>query len=49
MVKTKKGYKSVFNMKLFKIGNRLDMKPFEPEMEDMDYTMSALWERLKGI
>ncbi|WP_460219150.1 metal-dependent hydrolase [Psychroserpens sp. MEBiC05023] len=49
LVKTRDGYKSVFNLKLYETEDRLDMKPFTPEMEDFKYTMSALWERLKGI
>ncbi|WP_298899078.1 metal-dependent hydrolase [uncultured Psychroserpens sp.] len=48
LVKTREGYKSVFNLKLYESEGRLDMKPFEPEMEDFSFTMSALWERLKG-
>nr|WP_321236463.1 metal-dependent hydrolase [uncultured Psychroserpens sp.] len=48
LVKTKDGYKSVFNLKLYAVDNRLDMKPFVPEMDDFSFTMSALWERLKG-
>lgn len=49
MVNTKEGYKPVFNLKLFETNDRLDMKPFEPEMEDFEFTMSSLWTRLKGI
>ena len=49
LVKTKKGYKAVFNLKLFKTNNRLDMKPFAPEMDDFKFTMNALWIRMKGI
>ncbi|MEH6536194.1 MAG: metal-dependent hydrolase [Psychroserpens sp.] len=48
LVKTREGYKSVFNLKLYEADGRLDMKPFAPEMEDFEFTMSALWERLKG-
>ncbi|WP_456437929.1 metal-dependent hydrolase [Psychroserpens sp.] len=49
LVKTKKGYKAVFNLKLFKTNNRLDMKPFTPEMDDFSFTMNALWIRMKGM
>ncbi|WP_033961978.1 metal-dependent hydrolase [Psychroserpens jangbogonensis] len=49
LVKTKKGYKAVFNLKLYKTNNRLDMKPFAPEMDDFKFTMNALWIRMKGI
>ena len=49
LVETRQGYKAVFNLKLFKEGDRLNMKPFAPEMEDFDYTFNALWRRLKGI
>ncbi|MFK7782769.1 metal-dependent hydrolase [Psychroserpens sp.] len=49
MVNTKEGYKPVFNLKLFESNNRLDMKPFEPEMEDFEFTMNSLWIRMKGI
>lgn len=48
LVETKEGYKAVFNLKLYRANNRLDMKPFAPEMDDFKFTMSALWERLKG-
>ncbi|MBR9845885.1 MAG: metal-dependent hydrolase [Algicola sp.] len=49
LVKTKNGYQSVFNLKLYRAGNRLDMKPFAPEMDDFKFTMNELWIRLKGI
>ena len=48
MVKTRNGYKPVFNLKLYQTDNRLDMKPFAPEMDDFKFAMSALWERIKG-
>jgi len=48
MVKTRDGYKPVFNLELFKDKNRLDMKPFEPEMDDLGFALNALWVRLKG-
>lgn len=48
LVETRNGYKSVFNLKLYETNGRLDMKPFAPEMEDFEFTMSALWERIKG-
>ena len=48
LVKTKEGYKPVFNLLLYEKDDRLDMKPFEPETEDFEFTMSALWERVKG-
>ncbi len=48
LVETREGYKSVFNLKLYEADGRLDMKPFAPEMEDFEFTMSALWERVKG-
>ncbi|WP_204345388.1 metal-dependent hydrolase [Psychroserpens algicola] len=49
LVKNKEDYVSVFNLKLFKIDNRLDMRPFEPQIDDFSDTMSTLWERLKGL
>ncbi|MDG5491769.1 metal-dependent hydrolase [Psychroserpens sp. SPM9] len=49
LVKTKTGYKAVFNLKLFKTEDRLDMKPFEPQIDDFSDTLSTLWERMKGI
>ncbi|WP_299335513.1 metal-dependent hydrolase [uncultured Psychroserpens sp.] len=49
LVKTRNGYKAVFNLKLYESNGRLDMKPFAPEMEDFSFTISALWERMKGI
>ena len=48
LVETRDGYKSVFNLKLYETNGRLDMKPFAPEMEDFEFTMTALWERIKG-
>jgi inner membrane protein len=48
LVETRDGFKAVFNLKLYKSGNRLDMKPFTPEMDDFSFTMNTLWERLKG-
>jgi inner membrane protein len=48
LVETRDGFKAVFNLKLFNVDNRLDMKPFTPEMDDFSFTMKALWERLKG-
>jgi inner membrane protein len=48
LVETREGYKAVFNLKVYKTNNRLDMKPFAPEMDDFKFTMSALWARLKG-
>ena len=48
LVETRNGYKAVFNLKLFKDEDRLNMKPFAPEMEDLQYTIDALWRRLKG-
>lgn len=48
LVETRNGYKAVFNLRLFKDGDRLNMKPFAPEMEDFEFTMDALWRRLKG-
>ena len=40
---------SVFKMKLYKDGNRLNMKPFEREAKTVNSAISNLWERLKGI
>ncbi|WP_299128981.1 metal-dependent hydrolase, partial [uncultured Winogradskyella sp.] len=48
LVETREGFKAVFNLKLYKTKNRLDMKPFAPEMDDIAFTMAALWQRLKG-
>ncbi|BAO77674.1 metal-dependent hydrolase [Winogradskyella sp. PG-2] len=48
LVKTKSGYKAIFNLELFQDGNRLNMKPFTPEMDDFGFAMNALWIRLKG-
>jgi len=49
LIETKDGYKAVFNLKLYKTDDRLNMKPFAPEMDDFEFTMLSLWERLKGI
>ncbi len=48
LVQTRNGYKVIFNLNIYIKNDRLDMKPFEPEMEDFKYTMTALWKRLKG-
>ncbi len=48
LVETREGFKAIFNLKLFTDSERLDMLPFEPEMSDFSFTMSALWRRLKG-
>lgn len=48
LVQTRNGYKAIFNLNIYIKNDRLDMKPFEPEMEDFEYTMTALWKRLKG-
>ena len=49
MIATRKGEQSVFNLKLYRSVNRLDMKEFEPDMDDIGFSLNALWERLKGI
>lgn len=49
LIKTKEGYLSVFSMELFNESNRLNMKPFEPKVDNMDEAMSDMWERIKGI
>jgi len=49
LVKTKKGYESVFSLMLFKENNRLNMKPFAPKVDDFGETMSNMFQRLKGI
>ena len=48
LIKTREGYKPIFNLRLHKVDGRLDMLPFEPEMDDFGFAMSVLWERLKG-
>lgn len=48
LIKTPKGYQSIFNLKLHEVNNRLDMKPFAPEFGDFSYVMNALWERIRG-
>ncbi|WP_282042900.1 metal-dependent hydrolase [Winogradskyella flava] len=48
LVETRNGYKAVFNLKLYKDGKRLNMKPFAPEMDDFSFALNALWKRLKG-
>ncbi|MGA1226018.1 MAG: metal-dependent hydrolase [Tamlana sp.] len=40
---------SVFSLRLYKDGNRLNMKPFEPKFESLGDILSALWQRIKGI
>ncbi|WP_299523984.1 metal-dependent hydrolase [Winogradskyella sp.] len=48
MVKTRDGYKAIFNLMLYKDGDRLNMKPFEPGTDDFGFAINALWIRLKG-
>jgi inner membrane protein len=48
LVETRDGFKAVFNLKLYKSDERLNMKPFAPEMGDFKFTMTALWARLIG-
>ncbi len=48
LVQTRKGYEALFNLYLYEVNGQLDMKPFEPEMDSVEFTLSALWERLKG-
>ena len=40
---------SVFSLSLYKENNRLNMKPFEPKVDDFSKVMASLWERIKGI
>lgn len=40
---------SVFSLMLYKAGDRLNMKPFEPKFNSLGDVMSTLWERIKGI
>ncbi len=40
---------SVFSLLLYKDKERLNMKPFEPKVDDMGNVFKSLWERLKGI
>lgn len=49
LVETRNGYKAVFNLKLYKSNDRLDMRPFAPEMDDLEFSMQALWTRVKGV
>ena len=49
LIKTRTGYKAVFNLELYQSENRLDMKPFAPDLGDFKFTMHALWVRMKGI
>ena len=49
LVKTKNGYESVFSLNLFEVNNRLDMKSFEPKVDDLGEAFSELWIRMKGI
>lgn len=49
LVKTRNGYKAVFNLMLYETEDRLDMEPFAPEMDDFEFTMTSLWIRIKGI
>jgi len=49
LIKTKEGYKPVFNLKLYKTDSRLDMKPFAPEFDGFWATMNSIYQRAKGI
>jgi inner membrane protein len=49
LIKSRTGYKAVFNLELYQSENRLDMKPFAPDLGDFKFTMHALWVRMKGI
>lgn len=40
---------SVFSLLLYKDGDRLNMKPFKPKIDNMDKLFKSLWERMKGI
>lgn len=40
---------SVFSLLLYEENNRLNMKPFKPEIDDINSVFSDLWERVKGI
>lgn len=49
LVKTKNGYESVFSLLLFKEKNRLNMKPFTPEFDDLNSMIINLLKRIRGI
>jgi inner membrane protein len=49
LIKTEKGYESVFSFQLFKENDRLNMKDFEPKIGGFGAAMSELWERMKGV
>ena len=49
LVKTKRGYESVFSLSLFEENGRLNMKQFEPKVDDFNEAVSNLWTRIKGI
>ena len=40
---------SVFRLKLYKEGNRLNMQPFEPQTDNLKNLFQNLWLRIKGI
>lgn len=40
---------SVFSLLLYKDGERFNMKPFEPKVDDMGTAFKSLWDRVKGI
>lgn len=40
---------SVFSLLLYKDGDRLNMKPFKPKIDNMGNLFKSLWERIKGI
>ncbi|WP_231567314.1 metal-dependent hydrolase [Lacinutrix sp. Hel_I_90] len=49
LLKTEKGYESVFSFQLFKENDRLNMKDFEPRIGSFGAAMSELWQRMKGV
>lgn len=48
LTETKSGYQSVFSLTLYKENERLNMKPFQPKVDDFNSAFSKLWNRLKG-
>ncbi|WAC02687.1 metal-dependent hydrolase [Lacinutrix neustonica] len=49
LMKTKKGYETVFSLQLYIEKNRLNMRDFKPKVEDFGTAMFALWKRLTGV
>lgn len=49
VLETEASNTSVFNLTLFKENTRLNMEPFEPQVDELYAALAAIWQRAKGI